>query len=51
LCRPCHSAMHYVASNDELAQGFYTVDLLLSREDMLKWRKYASKQRWGVKRG
>jgi len=27
------------------------VDLLLEREDIQKWRKYAAKQRYGVKRG
>ncbi|KAI0072488.1 hypothetical protein K474DRAFT_1667784 [Panus rudis PR-1116 ss-1] len=51
LCRPCHSAVHSVASNEELAKDFYTVDLLLEREDIQRWRKYASKQRWGVRRG
>ncbi|KAH9925244.1 uncharacterized protein B0H18DRAFT_1009268, partial [Fomitopsis serialis] len=27
------------------------LDRLLEREDVQKWRKYISKQRWGVKRG
>ncbi|KAF7313168.1 hypothetical protein MKEN_01003100 [Mycena kentingensis (nom. inval.)] len=47
LCRPCHTAVHQVASNIELAQHFYTVELLLEREDIQRWGKYASKQRWG----
>ncbi|KAF8063590.1 hypothetical protein FPV67DRAFT_253339 [Lyophyllum atratum] len=51
LCRPCHSAVHHVASNEELAREYYTVDLLLQREDILKWRNYAAKQRFGVRRG
>ncbi|OCH91230.1 hypothetical protein OBBRIDRAFT_544041 [Obba rivulosa] len=51
LCRPCHSAVHQVASNEVLARSFYTVELLLEREDIQKWRKYAAKQRWGVRRG
>ncbi|KZV74127.1 hypothetical protein PENSPDRAFT_573500 [Peniophora sp. CONT] len=51
LCRPCHSAVHHVASNEELAKNYYTLDLLLEREDIQRWRKYAAKQRWGVKRG
>ncbi|KAM5536443.1 hypothetical protein V8D89_009879 [Ganoderma adspersum] len=51
LCRPCHSAVHGVASNEVLAREFYTVKLLLAREDIQKWRKYAAKQRFGVRRG
>ncbi|KAG6850365.1 hypothetical protein H0H93_014319 [Arthromyces matolae] len=42
---------HHVASNEELARQYYTVELLLQREDILKWRNYASKQRFGVRRG
>ncbi|KDQ06295.1 hypothetical protein BOTBODRAFT_121711, partial [Botryobasidium botryosum FD-172 SS1] len=41
LCRPCHFASH----------GYYTVELLLAREDVQKWKKRASKQRRGVRRG
>ncbi|KAI0736595.1 hypothetical protein C8Q72DRAFT_800633 [Fomitopsis betulina] len=51
LCRPCHSTVHRVASNEELAKEFYTVERLVEREDIQKWRKYISKQRWGVRRG
>ncbi|KDR71836.1 hypothetical protein GALMADRAFT_159230 [Galerina marginata CBS 339.88] len=51
LCRPCHSAVHSVARGEELAQHFYTVELLLQREDIQKWQKYAAKQRFGVRRG
>ncbi|TFK51263.1 hypothetical protein OE88DRAFT_1659136 [Heliocybe sulcata] len=51
LCRPCHSAVHRVASNEDLARSYYTLDLLLEREDIQKWARYASKQRYGVKRG
>ena len=40
-----------MASNETLAREFYTVELLLAREDIQKWRKYAAKQRFGVKRG
>lgn len=45
LCRPCHSAVHHVASNEDLARSFYTVDLLLERGDIQKWKQYASKQK------
>ncbi|KAJ7058493.1 hypothetical protein C8F01DRAFT_1210737 [Mycena amicta] len=51
LCRPCHTAVHGVASNEELAQHYHTVELLLAREDIQRWGRYASKQRWGVRRG
>ncbi|CAL1710895.1 unnamed protein product [Somion occarium] len=51
LCRPCHSAVHHVASNEDLAKHLYSVELLLEREDIQRWRKYAAKQRWGVRRG
>ncbi|KAH7918793.1 hypothetical protein BV22DRAFT_1100149 [Leucogyrophana mollusca] len=51
LCRPCHTAVHHMATNDELARSYHTVELLLGREDIQKWRKYAARQRWGVRRG
>ncbi|KAI0782773.1 hypothetical protein C8Q75DRAFT_786777 [Abortiporus biennis] len=51
LCRPCHSAVHHVASNEDLARYLYTVELLLEREDIQRWRRYASKQRFGIRRG
>ncbi|KAF6752391.1 hypothetical protein DFP72DRAFT_904771 [Ephemerocybe angulata] len=51
LCRPCHSVVHRVASNEELAQSYHTVELLLEREDVQRWQRYASKQRFGVRRG
>lgn len=35
-------------SNEELARNFYTMELLLERDDLQKWKKYASKQRFGV---
>ncbi|KAF9003086.1 hypothetical protein BDQ17DRAFT_516585 [Cyathus striatus] len=51
LCRPCHTAVHQVARTEDLARNYYTVGLLLEREDIQKWRKYAAKQRFGVRRG
>jgi len=51
LCRPCHSTVHRVATNEQLAREFYTVEKLLDREDLQKWRAYAAKQRFGVRRG
>lgn len=43
--------VHKVASTETLAREFYTVELLLGREDIQKWQKYAAKQRFGVRRG
>ncbi|KAH9475512.1 Putative protein YisB [Psilocybe cubensis] len=51
LCRPCHSVVHHVASNEDLARYFHTVELLMEREDIQKWQKYATKQRFGIRRG
>ncbi|KAF8710129.1 hypothetical protein AX14_013426 [Amanita brunnescens Koide BX004] len=51
LCRPCHTTVHHVARNDDLAQNYYTIDLLLQREDIRRWRNYASRKRFGVRRG
>ncbi|KAJ7759581.1 hypothetical protein B0H16DRAFT_594809 [Mycena metata] len=51
LCRPCHSVVHHVASNEDLAQNYYSIPLLLQREDIQRWGKYASKQRFGIRRG
>ncbi|KAF7291142.1 hypothetical protein MIND_01257400 [Mycena indigotica] len=51
LCRPCHTAVHQVAPNEVLAQHYHTIELLLAREDIRRWGQYASKQRWGVRRG
>ncbi|KAF8885176.1 hypothetical protein BD779DRAFT_694907 [Infundibulicybe gibba] len=51
LCRPCHSAVHHVATNEDLALNYHTVELLLGREDIQRWRRYAAKQRYRVKRG
>jgi hypothetical protein len=49
--RYCHSTVHHVATNEELARSFYTVELLLQREDIQKWRAYAARQRYGKRRG
>lgn len=46
LCRACHSYVHRIASNEELAKELYSVDLLLDREDVQKWAVWVSKVRW-----
>ncbi|KAF2470298.1 uncharacterized protein BDR25DRAFT_262091, partial [Lindgomyces ingoldianus] len=37
LCRACHSFVHRVAGNEELAKQWYTVELLEGREDVKTW--------------
>lgn len=51
ICRSrnCHSMVHRVERCEVLAREFYTVELLLQREDIQRWRKYISKQRWGFR--
>jgi len=51
LCRPCHTVVHACATNEELARNFYSMKLLLERQDLQKWRGYAAKQRFGTRRG
>lgn len=46
LCRACHSFVHRVATNEELARSYFSIDLLLEREDIQKWASWASKIRW-----
>jgi hypothetical protein len=51
LCRHCHSAVHKTASNEDLAREYYTVELLLQVESLQRWAAWASRQRWGARRG
>lgn len=46
LCRACHSFVHKIATNEELAKSLYSIDLLLAREDVQKWAAWASRIRW-----
>lgn len=49
LCRPCHSFVHRIASNEELAKELYSVERLLEREDVQKWAAWVSRIRWKKK--
>ncbi|CAK4001378.1 Hypothetical predicted protein [Lecanosticta acicola] len=49
LCRACHSCVHKIASNEELARDLYSVDLLLDREDVQKWAAWIGRVRWKAK--
>lgn len=46
LCRACHSYVHRVASNEELAREYYTVERLMERADICKWAGWAGRVRW-----
>ena len=45
VCRMCHSAIHRFFTNDDLANSFYSLDLLLNDEKFFKYAKWASKQK------
>jgi hypothetical protein len=49
ICGSCHRAVHKSASNDDLAENFNTVELLLQHPKIYAFVKYNSKQ--PVKRG
>jgi hypothetical protein len=46
LCRACHSFVHRIARNEELARSWYSVELLESREDVQAWVSWVGRVRW-----
>jgi hypothetical protein len=46
LCRACHSFVHRMASNEDLAREYYTVERICEREDVHKWAQWVRKVRW-----
>lgn len=42
ICRMCHSTVHRLFTNDQLAEAYYTVDLLLADERFFKYAKWAA---------
>lgn len=46
LCRSCHSMVHRLESNESLARNYYSVDLLLEREEVRSFAQWVSKVRW-----
>lgn len=46
ICRACHNLVHSIASNDELAREWYTVELLMGREDVQRFAKWIGRVRW-----
>ena len=47
ICRPCHLTVHKLHSEMELAESFSTIDKLLEDQELLKYAKWASKQKAG----
>ena len=46
LCRACHSFVHRMASNEELAREWFTVERILEREDVQDWAGWVGRVRW-----
>ncbi|KAL4811526.1 hypothetical protein BDV18DRAFT_129549 [Aspergillus unguis] len=46
LCRACHSFVHRMASNEELAREWFTVERILEREDVRDWARWVGRVRW-----
>lgn len=46
LCRACHSYVHKIATNEELAREWYSVELLTERDDVQKWAHWVGRVRW-----
>lgn len=46
LCRACHSFVHRVASNEELAKEWFTVERLCERDDVRAFGEWVGKVRW-----
>ncbi|PYH41523.1 HNH endonuclease [Aspergillus saccharolyticus JOP 1030-1] len=46
LCRACHSFVHRMAGNEELAREYFTVDRILEREDVRVWANWVGRVRW-----
>lgn len=46
LCRACHTYVHKILTNEELAKEWFSVELLIERQDVQKWAKWAGSVRW-----
>jgi hypothetical protein len=46
LCRACHSFVHRMAGNEELAREWFTIDRILEREDVRDWARWVGRVRW-----
>lgn len=46
LCGACHKMVHRVATTEELAREYFTVERLREREDVRRWVEWAGRVRW-----
>lgn len=46
LCRACHSYVHSVESNEDLAREWFTIERLKERDDVRRWAGWVGKVRW-----
>jgi len=46
LCRACHSMVHRLESNEELARNYYSVERLLERDEVRKFATWVGGVRW-----
>lgn len=46
LCRACHGFVHRMASNEELAREWFTVERIMDREDVTVWAGWVGRIRW-----
>lgn len=49
ICRACHNLVHKIASNEELARHYNSVELLEEREDVQKFVAWVGRVRWKKK--
>ncbi|KAK4444959.1 hypothetical protein QBC34DRAFT_473309 [Podospora aff. communis PSN243] len=53
LCGACHQFVHRFANHEDLARKYYTVELLLAEEEVVRWAEWVGRLRWkglGVRR-
>lgn len=46
LCRACHTFVHKIATNEELAREWFDVDALMEREDVQRFARWVGGVRW-----
>ena len=46
LCGACHRFVHRFAGHEELARRYYTVELLLAEEKVVRWAEWVGRLRW-----
>lgn len=49
LCGACHRFVHRMASNEELAREWFTVDRIMERDDAVAWAKWIGRVRYKAK--